>query len=131
MRGLSKKGIPDHPGSIIRLIIGETVLCEGSNATFQLVSNPNLSNQTFNWLKNGNQTGNTDAIFQTNTLANNDQIVLQIETDEMCVASTTVTSNSLNIEVVSAIKPVVLLTVSKTLKKRRVVASNILPSTIT
>lgn len=95
-------------------ITGETVLCAGSDANFKIVSNPNLSNQTFNWLKNGNNTGNTEAVFQTNTLANNDQIVLQIETDETCIASKTLTSNTLNIEVISTATPELNWSVSKT-----------------
>ena len=93
------------------LVTGDTSICQGSNAKFQLLINPKLSAQTFKWMKNGILVGN-DSILALNNLLNNDEINVEVSSTEKC-STPILISNSVTIELVSTIEPSVDVSSSK------------------
>jgi gliding motility-associated-like protein len=88
-------------------IIGDTVVCENSTVLFQASPSISLSNMVYQWRQSGQNVGNGTSSFVTNNLVNKDQISAILYTDESCIRSQTLYSDTLTMRVSSSQTPTV------------------------
>jgi hypothetical protein len=78
-------------------ITGSSSGCEGDEATFSSVITAGGTNPQYQWRINGVEVTSANvSSFSTFNLVNNDEVSLQITSNELCVSSATAISNEIN-----------------------------------
>ncbi|HRG59586.1 MAG TPA: gliding motility-associated C-terminal domain-containing protein [Bacteroidia bacterium] len=80
----------------VSISTSSTIICEGDNVTFNAIVNGGGSNPQLQWFINGNAvSGATGNSFSSSTLANNEQVTVQLTSNAPCASPTTASSNTL------------------------------------
>ncbi|MFN8310333.1 MAG: T9SS type A sorting domain-containing protein, partial [Chitinophagales bacterium] len=83
----------------VAISTNDTVICAGTNVVFHAQASNTGSNPVYQWRVNGANTGNTSAVFASNTLNNNDQVSVKLSSNAMCATSQVVVSNTVTLAV--------------------------------
>ncbi|MFN8842915.1 MAG: gliding motility-associated C-terminal domain-containing protein [Chryseotalea sp.] len=90
-----------------------TSVCAGTNVTFTAVPVNGGATPTYQWILNGGDVvGQTASTFNTNTLANNDQVSVRMTSSLNCAVPATVTSSIVTMTVTNSVTPSVSITSS-------------------
>ncbi len=76
-----------------------TEICAGTAVTFEALAQNPGANPVYTWYLNGNALGENQAIFQTNQLANGDEIWVELRADQICPSLERVTSDRITMQV--------------------------------
>ncbi len=90
----------------------QTSICVGANISFTSNITNGGSNPSYQWKKNGINTGSNSSSYVTSSLANNDIISLEVNSNATCASPTTVSSNSLLMLVSPNVTPSISITAS-------------------
>jgi hypothetical protein len=90
-------------------IAGPAVVCSGNNATFTATPGNGGALPSYQWKRNGDPVGTNSATFTTNALATGDVLIAEMTSNRACVTQSTVTSNSLNINVTPIVTPAIAI----------------------
>jgi gliding motility-associated-like protein len=95
----------------ISISTASTQICEGTNITFNAIVSGGGSNPQVQWLINGNAVaGATSNSFSSSTLANTDQITVQLTSNAPCASPNIAISNSLVMSVLPIGTPSISIT---------------------
>lgn len=89
-------------------------ICVGQNVTFTANTANGGSNPIYTWKRNGVTVGTNSNTYSTTTLANGDNISCELTSSEICVTSSTATSNNINMTVTPNVTPAVSIVASQT-----------------
>ena len=81
-------------------------ICEGQSVKFTAKNNNEGTNPTYQWKKNGSGVGSNSAELQINTLVNGDEISCLLTSNEACLVTNNIASNSIKTEV-ATLNPVI------------------------
>ncbi|RYG05217.1 MAG: T9SS type B sorting domain-containing protein [Chitinophagaceae bacterium] len=93
-------------------ITGATTLCVGTSANFGAFIQNGGPNPSFQWQKNGINTGTNSASFSDNTLVDGDVITCILTSDAPCSTTMIGNSNSIQVKVTTMVTPTVSITAS-------------------
>ena len=88
----------------VSISVSQNNICSGTNVTFT-ATETNGAMPGFQWKLNGNNVGNNRSFYSTSTLANGDVVNCVMTSAYPCVTSSTITSNSIIMNVNAAIAP--------------------------
>ncbi|MBK7958468.1 MAG: hypothetical protein IPK03_10345 [Bacteroidetes bacterium] len=91
-----------------------TNICAGSNVVFTAVPTNGGNAPSYQWKVNGSNVGTNSATFATSTLSHGDVVTCNISIINPCAASTTASSNAINMTVNSTSNPTVSISASNT-----------------
>lgn len=91
-----------------------TTICGGASATFTLTATNGGSAPVYQWKKNGYNVGTGGTTYTDNALQQGDVITCVITSNAACATTITATSNSVTMNVQSAITPSVSITATNT-----------------
>jgi hypothetical protein len=87
-----------------------TTICSGVSATFTLTATNGGNTPVYQWKKNNNNVGNGTTTYTDNTLQQGDVITCVLTSSSTCASTTVVTSNSITMNIQSAITPSIVIT---------------------
>jgi hypothetical protein len=93
--------------SVVIVSDAGTSICVGDNVTFTATPTNGGTTPSYQWKKNGTNVGIDSDTYSDNTLADGDQISVELTSNETCLTTPTATSNTLTISVVTSIVPTV------------------------
>lgn len=99
------------PSVATSIITGSDSICGGTSVTFAAVPTNGGSNPSYEWYINGITAGDTDSIFTSTTLANNDVITCKIISASPCANPALATSAGIAMEVVTSVTPTISIAV--------------------
>jgi uncharacterized repeat protein (TIGR01451 family) len=88
-------------------------ICSGNNITFSSISLNGGSSPVYQWRVNGVSIGTNSPTFASNSLSNGDIINCILTSNESCITTNTVLSNSITISIVSSAAPIVLISATQ------------------
>jgi len=98
----------------ISIVASQTTICIGTTVTFSATSGNGGNNPLYQWYKNGIPvTGETQAVYITNVLLNNDQIHCTLLSNATCITTPNAISNTLTITISTAVSPEVSIVASQ------------------
>lgn len=92
-----------------------TSICVGTNVTFTASPVNGGASPSYQWKINGINVTGSGAIFSSTTLANGDAVSVELSSSENCVSASTVSSNTINMSVSSAVAPSVNISSNDTI----------------
>lgn len=87
-------------------------ICSGTSVTFTATPTNEGSAPSYVWKLNNNAVGGNSNTFSTSSLANSDVVLVELTSNEMCVNSATVNSNSITMIVNPVLVPSVSISVN-------------------
>jgi gliding motility-associated-like protein len=91
---------PPPMTSYIQITAADSPICTGATETFTATTTPGLTNPSFQWQWNGNNTGTNSPVYTNGSLANGDSIRCILTLDSACATPVLDTSNSLSIPLI-------------------------------
>ena len=93
---------------VVTIATNNTTICDGTTVIF-FSNTPNFGfNPTFQWFLNGVAiNGETNPSYTTSSIANGDQVSVEFTTNEQCLTTNTVSSNSITMTVNPNVTPTV------------------------
>lgn len=92
-----------------------TIVCAGSNVTFNAVPTNGGNAPTYQWFKNNTPiAGATSASYATSNIANNDVFACQLTSSVSCASPVTVNSNNISMNVNPVVTPSITISTSNT-----------------
>lgn len=83
----------------VSISTANTTLCAGSNANFSASVTNGGSSPSYQWKLNGTNVGTNSSSFTNSTLANNDQVWVEVTGSGSCASSSAGISNTLNMNI--------------------------------
>ncbi|MBK9737571.1 MAG: Omp28-related outer membrane protein [Saprospiraceae bacterium] len=102
------------PVPSVTISTSNTTLCSGASATFLANTTNGGTNPSFQWKKNGINTGTNSATFSTNTLVNGDVITCTLTSNDPFVSTTIANSNGITPTISSSVTPTINISTSNT-----------------
>jgi gliding motility-associated-like protein len=91
---------PPPIASFIQIAAADSPICTAAIETFTATTTPGLTNPSFQWQWNGNNTGTNSPTYSNDSLANGDSIRCILTLDSSCSTPVLDTSNSLSIPLI-------------------------------
>ncbi|HWB62029.1 MAG TPA: T9SS type A sorting domain-containing protein, partial [Chitinophagales bacterium] len=92
------------PSVSIAANTGNTI-CSGQSVTFTATPTNGGTSPTYQWKLNGGNVGSNSATYTNASLANGDQVSVQMTSNSACVSTSNATSNTITMSVGSAVAP--------------------------
>ncbi len=102
------------PTVSIAITNGAQTICAGTSVTFTATITNGGTTPAYQWKVNGVNAGTNAATFTSATLANNDVVTVVLTSNETCLATNNVVSNSITMTVNPNLTPKVSITASQT-----------------
>ncbi|PTM05057.1 MAG: hypothetical protein DA405_05220 [Bacteroidetes bacterium] len=83
----------------VSISTANTTLCAGSNANFSASVTNGGSSPSYQWKLNGTNVGTNSSSYANSTLANNDQVWVEVTGNGSCASSSAGISNTLNMDI--------------------------------
>lgn len=91
---------PPRMTSFIQITAADSPICIGATETFTAATTSGLTNPSFQWQWNGNNTGTNSPTYTNGSLANGDSVRCILTLDSACATPVLDTSNSLRIPLI-------------------------------
>ena len=98
----------------VSITSNSTTLCSGALAVFTASPVNGGITPTYQWRVNGSNVGTNAATFSSSTLANGDQVSVELTSNAPCATSSTAVSNTINVSITQSVTPSVSITASTT-----------------
>ena len=98
----------------VSITSNSTTLCSGALAVFTASPVNGGITPTYQWRVNGSNVGTNAATFSSSTLANGDQVSVELTSNAPCATSSTAVSNTINVSITQSVAPSVSITASTT-----------------
>ncbi len=86
--------------SFVQITASDSPLCTGALETFTATTTPGLTNPSFQWQWNGNNTGTNSPVYTNDSLADGDSVRCILTLDSACPSPVLDSSNSLRIPLI-------------------------------
>ncbi len=91
-----------------------TQICPGTNITFTASTNYGGTSPSFQWKLNGISVGTNSSFYSNNSLANNDQVLCTMTSNESCATNNPAMSNTLSITLLPTATAIIGISASPT-----------------
>lgn len=100
---------------VIHIDASLTTICSGANVVFMAtVTNPGTANFLYQWTINGVSTGTNSNTLSSSTLHNGDVVACAYSDNNPCISGTSISSNTIAMQVITAATPAVSIAASQT-----------------
>jgi gliding motility-associated-like protein len=97
----------------VTIAASQNSICAGTAVTFTASVTGQGTAPAFQWQVNGANTGTDNSIFISSSLNNNDVVTAILTSNETCLVTNNVTSNSINMQVTALVSPTINITASQ------------------